>query len=528
MLNTLLQRFAARPDDTPELRLEKATIFVVAGSCSLAGVVWTLMYLAVFGPGVTALLPALFVVIVGGALWISHRRGDHLPAVYAQIVCIMYVTALLQWSIGDIGASGYVLAWAFCGPITALVFFPVRRALVWLGLYVVNIVVTVVFNDQLSAHGHAVSAAVRSMFYIMNLSVSSLVVFIFAAYFVEGRRLAEARVREKHAEVVASHQALVQREKLAALGQLVAGVAHELNTPLGAIGASVDNITTALDQTLVELPGTLASLSPDDLAGLTALLRECASTRPSLTSREERARRGVLQSALEAREIPDARSVARILVSMGVGDDLDAHVALLRSPRAEALLRATSDLVSLRRNSGTIRTAADRAAKIVFALKSYAHPGAAGSEPVEARLDENVETVLTLYQNLLKSGVDVVRRFEDPGLVRGRHEELNQVWTNLVHNALQAMSYKGVLELRVAREAGRVIVEVTDSGAGIPDAVRARIFEPFYTTKAQGEGSGLGLSICKEIVERHDGSLAVESRPGRTVFTVSLPSAAAS
>jgi signal transduction histidine kinase len=188
-------------------------------------------------------------------------------------------------------------------------------------------------------------------------------------------------------------------------------------------------------------------------------------------------------------------------------------------------MRAASSLVSLRRNSGTIRTAADRAAKIVFALKSYAHPGTVSGEPVEARLSDNLETVLTLYQNQIKNGVQVIRGFEDPCLVVGHHDELNQVWTNLIHNGLQAMHYKGRLELRLACKAEQVIVQVIDSGSGISESARARIFEPFYTTKPQGEGSGLGLSISREIVERHNGSITVESRPGRTVFTVALPAA---
>jgi len=208
---------------------------------------------------------------------------------------------------------------------------------------------------------------------------------------------------------------------------------------------------------------------------------------------------------------------------MGLGQDLTPHLGLLRSPSAERLLRSASDLASLRRNSGTIRTAADRAAKIVFALKTYAHPGSVGGELVEAPVTDSLETVLTLYQNQIKNGVELVRDFADAGVVRGRHDELNQVWTNLVHNALQAMQYKGRLELAVSRDGGRVLVRVIDSGPGIPEAARTRIFEPFYTTKAKGEGSGLGLSISRDIVERHHGTIEVESRPGRTAFTVALP-----
>lgn len=124
----------------------------------------------------------------------------------------------------------------------------------------------------------------------------------------------------------------------------------------------------------------------------------------------------------------------------------------------------------------------------------------------------------------IKRGVELVRSFEGPGMVRARHDELNQVWTNLLHNALQAMQYAGRLELRLApADADHVRVQVIDSGPGIPEDILGRIFEPFYTTKAQGEGSGLGLSISRGIVERHGGTIHVDTRPGRTVFTVTLP-----
>jgi signal transduction histidine kinase len=340
----------------------------------------------------------------------------------------------------------------------------------------------------------------------------------------------EAKVAERthaievqHQQLIESHRALAVSEKMASLGQLVAGVAHELNTPLGAIGASVGNITVALDQSIRDMVDVVSEASPDELDQLRALLAESGGANLTMSSREERDTRGRLQSQLEATGVPDARTVARTLVSLGLTGALDPHLPLLRSPRAEALLRTAANVVSLRRNSGTIRTAVDRAAKIVFALKSYAHPGSAGGGLVEASLADNLNTVLTLYENQMKHGVELVRAFEDAGAVWGRHDELNQVWTNLIQNALQAMQYRGRLELRLARDGEWARVQVIDSGPGIPEGVASRIFDPFFTTKPQGEGSGLGLSISSEIIARHRGTLTVESRPGRTAFTVKLP-----
>ncbi len=177
------RRFAYDPRDDENTRRQKQAIFVVASGCSAAGCVWTAMYWLAFGWTLTTVLPLLFTLIVGSALALSHRTRNHLYAVYAQILCITYITSLIQWSIGGLFASGFVLAWAFCGPITALAFFSLRRSMVFLALYLVNLAVTVVFDDTFQRYGLAVSDGTRSLFFAMNLSVSSLVVFFFASYF---------------------------------------------------------------------------------------------------------------------------------------------------------------------------------------------------------------------------------------------------------------------------------------------------------------------------------------------------------
>lgn len=176
--------FAYHSSDTDEIRLQKATIFLVSASCCVAGCLWTLMYALVFGWGLTTFLPLSFVIVVGAALMAAHITKNHRYAVYAQIICIIYITSFIQWSIGGVFDSGFVMAWAFCGPIAALIFFPLRKSFVWLGLYLLNLIITVVFDGFFASHGYTVASGTRLMFFIMNLGVSSLVVFLFASYFV--------------------------------------------------------------------------------------------------------------------------------------------------------------------------------------------------------------------------------------------------------------------------------------------------------------------------------------------------------
>ena len=137
---------------------------------------------------------------------------------------------------------------------------------------------------------------------------------------------------------------------------------------------------------------------------------------------------------------------------------------------------------------------------------------------------DGLESTLTLYQNQLRRSAEVVRRYSLNPELLGFPDELNQVWTNIIHNAIQAMDPPGRLDIEVCEGPGQtVLVRIGDNGKGIADDIQERIFEPFFTTKPMGEGTGLGLHIAREIVQRHRGEISVESRPGHTVFTVSLP-----
>jgi signal transduction histidine kinase len=327
------------------------------------------------------------------------------------------------------------------------------------------------------------------------------------------------------------HQAeahLVHAEKMAALGQLIAGVAHEINTPIGAIKSSGHNIAEALSSALVGLPPLLDQLAGEDRKRLADLVAHASAPGPMLSTREERAIVRDVTARLEALGIEQARHRAGLLVQLQAHADLDAVLPLLRHPLAERILETAYGIATITTNTGNINTAVERVGKIIFALKSFSRFG--GSQVWTATdLAEGLETVLTIYHHQIKQGTELVRRYgEDVPPVRCLPDELNQVWTNLIHNALQAMDYRGTLTLGLARDGERVRVSVADTGCGIEPALRERIFDAFFTTKAAGEGTGLGLDIVRKIVQKHGGTIEVESEPGRgSTFTVVLPIAGA-
>ena len=183
-MKKLLDKFAYNPKDTLEVRFSKRLILVVALSCSCCGIMWSVMYYLLLGFGLTMLLPLVFIVIVGCAIPFSHLKGDHKPLIYAQLICITWVSALIQWSLGSMSDSGIVIAWSFLGPVGALLFLKRKQSYLWMAKFLLIVLISVVVEPKFSDDSRNVTDIARKIFYIMNLCFPGTVVFLASLYFV--------------------------------------------------------------------------------------------------------------------------------------------------------------------------------------------------------------------------------------------------------------------------------------------------------------------------------------------------------
>jgi PAS domain S-box-containing protein len=320
------------------------------------------------------------------------------------------------------------------------------------------------------------------------------------------------QLRESQAKMLLS-------EKMAALGQLIASLAHELNTPLGAILSASETSAAGV----ASLPGLFAlqrSLDSEESKAFDAVARNFTAG-PEADRTEERRKRRRYMDLLDGLGLDGASLLAEQLIGLSFEGSDDELAAMARLPRFPEIVGAAYQAKSIERSDYVIKAAAQKVARVVAALGTYARSEPDG-RPVRDNVIGQVETVLLILENRTKPGVEVVRDYGEIPPVPCHPDRLAQVWMNLLTNALQAMEYRGRLVVSTRLAGDRVEVSVTDDGEGIPDAVRDRIFEPFFTTKIAGEGLGLGLDICRRILEEIGAAISFESRPGRTCFTVSL------
>jgi signal transduction histidine kinase len=317
----------------------------------------------------------------------------------------------------------------------------------------------------------------------------------------------------------------LRNEKMISLGKLSAGLAHELNNPAAAIERSAARLGERLDEA-ERAARTLgaARLTDEQLAAVDRVRAACGAAPHGVRSPlEQVAHEEAVADWLTARGI-DVALAESLADTAATIDALDALATALSGPALDAALRWAADGCVVRSLAAEIQDAASRVSGLVLAIKGFTHMDQGlVAEPVD--LTQGLENTVSILRTKAKgkSATVAIDVEADLPRVRGFVGELNQVWANLIDNALDAIPHGGRVEIRATRGVAGVDVRVVDNGPGVPAAIRDRIFDPFFTTKPVGQGTGLGLDIVRRLVKHNDGVIEVVSEPGRTEFRVSLP-----
>jgi signal transduction histidine kinase len=316
-----------------------------------------------------------------------------------------------------------------------------------------------------------------------------------------------------------------QRDRLASLGKLSAGLAHELNNPASAAKRAASQLRHILkkirDASLELGKRDLTPAQKSEIEKLEASFTQTDVVPPdalTINDLEDQ-----IDSLLRSHGQNDLWLLAAGLARRNIKPEVvESLFAILDAGTARAALVRIAASVEVASLLHEIESSTSRISDLVGAIKEYTYMDQSPVQNVD--VVKSLETTLTILNHKLKKGVVVQRDYQRiPLLVNSFGSELNQVWTNLIDNAIDAMHGKGELRVRTYREDGSVVVEIGDNGPGIPEEVQPHIFEPFFTTKGVGEGTGLGLDTVQRIVKKHRGNIQVTSNPGNTRFQVWLP-----
>lgn len=358
----------------------------------------------------------------------------------------------------------------------------------------------------------------------------------------------EEKVKERTSELSNAQAQLIQQEKMASLGVMVAGIAHEINTPTSVVSGSAENLSNNLQHIISEIVAD--HIPPEPMRRLlmqAQRVRELNTVKQLTAIEKMRAGRELVPQLMQPGIIDEseARARADFLMDLGLGHDSAVIELSASTPAPEfQIFRA---VVNIDKNLRNMRFAVSSILSIVRALKHYSHRDQAEAENIDVR--EGIENTLTVFHNQLKHGIQVNRHYESVSKITCNPGELNQIYSNLLVNSVHALQGKGSIDIFIRersvdgvldsknvhddkklegllgdkRENRYVLITLQDSGPGIPQEYQLKIFDPFFTTKAPGEGTGLGLGIIRNVVLKHHGLLAFSSVPGCTRFTIALP-----
>jgi signal transduction histidine kinase len=524
-----LKKIGVTEDDSDETRLRKSILIITSLLMSAAGILWGLVYI-LFDEILPGVIPIIFSVLSVINIIILINTHNFRFFRSAQLSITMLLPFLLMIALGGFIKGSAAIIWGIMAPIGELLCDNYRNARYWFMAYIVLVIVCGVLQPFLEIQ-NSLPQSVITVFFVINVGAVSTVTFIVLSYFVKEKDLVIELIRKNRELEMAYLQqevTLRQSEKLATLGKLSAGMAHELNNPASATQRDALQLQeNTLNLQNIQYKLGEMRLSESQLNSIEALNKQVYE-KTKVHNHLKPLMRNDLESEMEdwlaEKGFTNSWECASVLVNIGLTKkELSEFSDNFSEQQFPDVIASISCIYIIHNLIEEINQGAGRIIEIVKALKSYSYLDQAPVNSIDVH--EGLNNTLVMFSSRLKEGITVETEYsEDIPLIQAYGSELNQVWTNIIDNALEAMNGSGKIIIRTYKQDDWIVIEIKDTGPGIPEDIQSKIFDPFFTTKPPGSGTGLGLNVSHNIiVQKHKGKISVKSEPGDTNFQVKLP-----
>lgn len=468
------------------------------------------------------LILIILMIFVAGS-YIKSGEITRKPTVYAVVIMIMPFFLHIIFGGFGTGQVGQIIIWVLSGIMLSVFISNARRSRLLFGMFVLLLFIDVLIEVYILA---TVDYA-KVFYFITSIFFLGFAIYTSQQLYISRSEQTYNELETLHKRLIETQSAMIREEKMTTLGRLVAGVAHEINTPIGAVKASAQTMSDTFAKTIENLLKSGKNIDERDYPFFLRIMELFAySMEQGYSSLQVRKAKPLIAEYIDNLNIANKDLILQKIMRLEICEPeiVKANEDIWTHPQAAEMLSLACDISPLTGGISTILFATNTISRIVFALRTYSHIDMSGGKG-EFDLLKSIDNVLILYHNQIKTQIEVVKSYDDVPEILANWDELSQVWTNLIQNALYAMNGHGTLYISVKNlQNDFVEISFRDTGCGIDNKDADKLFDPFFTTKPMGEGTGLGLDTCRQIVENHGGTISFESvKDSGTTFTVKLP-----
>jgi signal transduction histidine kinase len=496
---------------------------------SFAAAIWGIVYIW-FDEVLAGWIPLSYSIITILLVVILRVFNIYRIFSFTQIFMALLLPFLLMASLGGYINGSVVIIWGLFAPISALLSGQLRQARYWFAVYAALLIFSGFVQPYLRTSNN-LPPGIQMVFFVFNLGTVTFIIFEVLIFFVKKKNDVIGLMRknrELEQAYLQQEVMLRQNEKLATLGRLSAGMAHELNKPASAALRGSKQLMDTI-QKLQKIHNQLGQMNLNEeqwgtVDSFNQQIDQRAKQPVSLDPLARSDYESEMEKWLEKHEIEESWEMASTLTSLGFKIEDLAHLAdKFNKNQFSVVISSSCHNYLTQKLVEGINEGTGQITDIVKSLKSYSHMDKASLQLVDIHVGLN--DTLVMLRSQLKKDVTIQKDY-DASLprVQAFAGDLNQVWTNILDNAISAINGEGTIHINTFREDSWIVVQIKDNGPGIAQDIQGKIFDPFFTTKAPGEGTGLGLNISHNIiVEKHKGKMNLFSRPGETCFEVKIP-----